>query len=177
MSATNTRIAHNAIVDYNRKILDEIEKRCDGYCSQILVGAIDARLNHPRAHNFTGNLITSIVVCLYRNKQPVRAYFAGHTIDGPIAVKMTFPKTYHWKKDYDGVESHYKPEIATIQDYGERDAREFFKSYRPTGKSLFDIVVAYPVEYADYIQQLRETTGILQAYDYADKIAVTYLAA
>ena len=175
MSATNASIIERAIKDYTKKMYDEIEKRCDNYCWSLLRGAIDARFNAPRAHNFTGNFITSIVVCLYRDKKPVRAYFSADQLDGVVFVKMSAPNRYWWKKDWDGTESVYIPEVVTDMGFGETDARKFFQEYRPNGKNLFDIVVAYPVEYAEYIEQLRQTTGIIQAYDHAEKVGIEYL--
>lgn len=175
MSATNASIIDRAIKDYTKKMYDEVEKRCDVYCRRLLICAIDARLNAPRSHNFTGNLITSIVVCLYREKKPLLAYFASDQLDGAIAVKMSAPNYYWWKTDWDGAESAYKPEIETDMGFGETDARRFFQQYRPMGNNLFDIVVAYPVEYAEYIEQIRQTTGIIRAYDDAERFGVEFL--
>lgn len=153
-------------------MVDAIEKKCDEYCFDIMAAAIDARFNAPRAHNFTGNLITSIVVCLYKKKKPIAAYYAAEQLSSPIAVKMTFPKRYHFKQDYDGAESHFLPLIKTNEDYGENDARQFFQSYRPQGNNLFDIVVAYPVEYADFVEQVNQSTGILRAYERAEWMGI-----
>ena len=59
--------------------------------------------------------------------------------------------------------------------WGEDDARNFFQSYVPQGKNLFDIVVAYPVEYGKWVEAKRASTGILQAYSHAEAVSVTYL--
>ena len=40
---------------------------------------------------------------------------------------------------------------------------------------LFDIVVAYPVEYASWVEKQRSTTGILQTYAYAERVGTTFL--
>ena len=44
-----------------------------------------------------------------------------------------------------------------------------------SGKNLFDIVVAYPVEYGNWVEMKRGTTGILRTYAHAEKVGVTYL--
>ena len=42
-------------------------------------------------------------------------------------------------------------------------------------KSMLDIVVAYPVEYGEWVEIKRSTTGIMQTYAHAEQVGVTYL--
>ena len=51
----------------------------------------------------------------------------------------------------------------------------FFQNYTPKGKNLFDIVIAYPVEYANWIEIKRGTTGIMRAYSWSEQVSVQYL--
>lgn len=133
----------------------------------------------PLAHDFTGNLLNSIVVCLYRERKPILAWYAYESIDNAIAPKMTAPKRYWFESDYQNTESayHYKSpaEVETDMGFGENDAKRFFMGYKPKGKNMFDIIVAYTTEYAEWVEMHRHTTGVLRAYENAGKIAITTL--
>ena len=177
MSVTNSQIVHFAIADYKTAIYNEIEKRCRKFCTDLCQEAIKARQNADGAHNFTGNLLNSIVVCLYKNKQPINAYYAAQYVPKAIQVKMRQRKrkSYRFNPDYDGEKSHYLPTVQTNGGWGEDDARNFFQNYRPQSTNMFDIVVAYPVEYGNWVEMRRGTTGILQTYAKAGVLAVSYL--
>ena len=177
MSGTNAQIVREAIADYRNKIFDEVENRCRKFCSNLCQEAIKARKSAPGAHNFTGNLINSIVVCLYRNREPIDAYYAAQYVPKAIQVKMRFRKrkSYRFNPDYDGEKSHYPTPVQANGGWGVDDARHFFQEYTPKGKNLFDIVVAYPVEYGKWVEAKRASTGILQAYSHAEAVGVTYL--
>lgn len=177
MPGTNATIVHNALADYRKRIFDEVENRCRKFCTDLCQEAIKARQNNEAAHNYTGNLINSIVVCLYRDREPINAYYAAQYVPKAIQVKMRLRKRKHYRfnPDYDGSNSHYLPEVQTNGGWGEDDARNFFQNYVPQGRNLFDIVVAYPVEYGKLVEAKRASTGILQAYSHADSVGVTYL--
>lgn len=177
MSATNATIIRKAFADYRKAIFDEVEIRCRKFCTDLCQEAIKARQEADGAHNFTGNLLNSIVVCLYRNKEPINAYYAAQYVPKAIQVKMRARKrkSYRFNPDYDGDKSHYLPEVQTNGGWGEDDARNFFQHYVPQGNNLFDIVVAYPVEYGEWVEMKRSTTGIMQTYAHAEQVGVTYL--
>ena len=132
MPGTNATIIHNAIADYKTAIFDEVEKRCRKFCTDLCQEAIKARQNNEAAHNYTGNLINSIVVCLYRDKEPINAYYAAQYVPKAIQVKMRLRKRKHYRfnPDYDGEKSHYLPEVQTNGGWGEDDARNFWKMGR-----------------------------------------------
>lgn len=179
MSATNKHIL-DAIDDYRKKIIDEVENRCRSYCEELCWSAIRYRRDNPDAHDFTGNLLTSIVVCLYKNGEALTAYYASEQfLPKAIQVKMSannkYRKKYYFNQDYSGEPSAYRAEVKTNKGWGEEDARQFFQWYRPKGKNLFDIVVAYPVEYANFIEEERSTTGIIDTYTHAQKVGVMFL--
>ena len=183
MSATNATIIRKAFADYRKDIFDEVEIRCRKFCTDLCQEAIKARQNADGAHNFTGNLISSIVVCLYRERMPINAYYAAQYVPKAIQVKMRYRerKRYRFKVDYDGPAdgnrkyNYYLPKVDTNGGWGEDDARKFFQGYIPNGNNLFDIVVAYPVEYGEWIEMKRRTTGILRTYEHAERVGVTYL--
>lgn len=182
MAGTNTTIVREAIAGYRTKIFNEVESRCRKFCTELCQEAIKDRLNAPGAHDFTGNLITSIVVCLYKNGMAVDAWYASMYLKKAIRIKMRHrptKKRYYFVEDYSGEKgSTYTPPDDSPQvtgRFGVDDAKEFFQSYQPKGRNLFDIVVAYPVEYADWVESHRATTGILQTYAYAERVGVTYL--
>ena len=183
MSGTNAEIIRNGIAKYRTAIFDEVELRLRKFCSQLCQEAINARKNAEGAHNFTGNLINSIVVCLYKNREPIDAYYAAQRVPKAIQVKMRYRKRkrYRFKVDYDGPAedgrkyNYYLPTVQTNGGWGVDDARHFFQEYVPKGKNLFDIVVAYPVEYGEWVESHRATTGILWTYDYANRVGVQWL--
>lgn len=183
MSATNTAIVRNAIDTYKKRIREEIKNRCIRFCEHLCQEAIKERARNKRAHDFTGNLINSIVVCLYEDGKPEYAAYAAKYVPEAIKVKMRLRPTksgigymsYRFRSDYEGKKSAYLPTVDTNGGWGVDDAREFFHSYKPVGNNQFDIVVCYPVEYAGWIEKERATTGILQTYAHAEQVGVTYL--
>lgn len=175
MRVTDNRNISKYLDDFKKKLFDDIEKRCRRYCIELCRAAITHRYEAPRAHNFTGNLLNSIVVCLYREQKPVIAYYAADLEGNVKHVKMTAPRRYRFKQDYDGARSVYKAEVVTDEGWGEEDARKFFSSYRPSGNYLFTIVVAYTTEYAAFVENHRQSTGFLKTYAFAERTVEQYL--
>lgn len=171
-----------AIDDYYKQILATVESRCRKFCSDMCIEAVKNRKTEPGAHNFTGNLLNSIVVCLYRDSKPRDAWYSS-MVDGvtkAIRIKMRVrphKKRYYFPTDYDGASGtkYSPPDIPISGRWGVDDAKDFFSSYKPSGDHLFDIVVAYTVEYADWIEQVRNTTGILRTKAFAERTGITYL--
>lgn len=142
--------------------------------------AVSMRLNDFRAHNFTGNLLNSIVVCLYEQGQPIEAFYAADDgrVRSAIMPKMTArqrPYSFYKTGDYEGNRSVYKAEVSTDGGWGINDAKEFFASFRPEGDNLFDVVVAYTTEYSTWVQAKRNSTGYLETLGYAKRTAVSFL--
>lgn len=176
--ARNKATIQKAVENYkNQVIIPTMEAELKKWCSHILDAAILARQRNPRAHNFTGNLLNSIVVCLYRNGDPVIAYFSSDIVPEAIMPKMRkrLRKRVFFKRDYDGEESAYLPTIETNGGWGKDDAQDFFESYKPKGNNLFDVVVAYTVEYANWVQMERGTAGILQTLQYAERTGKQFM--
>lgn len=176
--ARNKATIQKAVENYkNQVIIPTMEAELKKWCSHILDAAIMARQRNPRAHNLTGNLLNSIVVCLYRNGDPVIAYFSSDIVPEAILPKMRkrLRKRVFFKRDYDGKESAYLPTIETNGGWGKDDAQEFFESYTPKGNNLFDVVVAYTVEYANWVQMERGTAGILQTLQYAERTGKQFM--
>lgn len=177
MSATKAQILR-AIDGYKEAIFADVERRCEDYCEELVWSAVKYRMTAPNSHNFTGNLLNSIVVCLYKNRVPKAAWFAADRfVQSATHKKMTYPRKYFFSKnaDYDGQKSFCAPNIDTDQGWGKNDAVAFFRSYKPKGKNLFDIVVAYPTEYAEWVEIHRGTVGVLNAYSDAKMTGTTFL--
>lgn len=182
MSGTNSQIIRAAIAEYKTKIYEEVGNRCRKFCMDLCQEAIKDRRNTPGAHDFTGNLITSIVVCMYKDGVAQDAWYASMYLQKAIRIKMRqrpVRKRYYFKQDYSGeAKTTYTPSEDSPKvsgRFGVDDAKEFFRSYRPPGKHLYDIVVAYPVEYAEWVEMHRSTTGILQTYAHAEQVGVQFL--
>lgn len=176
--AKNKAVINRAVDHYkNQVIIPKMEAELEKWCSHILDAAIMERQMNPNAHNFTGNLLNSIVVCLYRNRKPVMAWYAHDRVPEAIMPKMKkrLRKRVFFKRDYDGEPSAYLPTVDTNGGWGYEDAQEFFESYTPNGNNLFDIVVAYTVEYANWVQIQRATTGILNTWNFVKRTGCTFM--
>lgn len=154
-----------AMKEWKQEIYDRVDNKVRSFAMAIISQAIIERQTAPGKHNFTGNLLNSIVVCVYKDGQPDMAFYPSqYGVTKAIRFKMTNHRHYHFKKDYDGEESDYDPQIATNQGWGEDDARNFFREYNPGNGAKYYIVVAYPTEYASFVEAFRHTTGFTGTY-------------
>lgn len=176
MSGISVQI-RKAIEEFYLNIEKNLEKRCRYICEELIDEAIKNREEKKGKHDYTGNFLNSIVVCLYKKGSPLVAYSAAEKVGKrPIQKKMSaVRKRYIYEKDYEESKSQYKPEQYTDMGYGNVDAMLFFQNYRPKGGFLFDIVVAYPVEYASFIEIKRRTAGYFKTKEEAKNVAITYL--
>ena len=175
---TNKGIIDSGFAKIKEQIYSATEKRLGRWCEQLVSIAIRMRLGDPEAHNFTGNLLNSIVVCLYKDGSPLNVFYAAGRdgVQKAIMPKMTArEKVYYFKRDYDGGESKFKATIPTNQGWGVDDAKEFFATFKPDGKNMFDVVVAYTTEYAEFVQMQRNTTGILETMGFAKHSGTTFM--
>ena len=176
----NATVIDKAFRDFEKTIRDTTRKRLQSWCKQLVSAAVKMRLGDPKAHNFTGNLLNSIVVCLYEDGNPIEAFYAADegNVKSAIMHKMTArkrPYLFVRDGDYEGRPSKYFATVPTDQGWGIDDAKEFFASFLPQGRDMFDIVVAYTVEYANWVQMQRNTTGILETEGYARKTGMTFM--
>lgn len=181
----NRAILKKGFEGFEKQILSATEARLKSWCYDLMVMAYKNRLSNPRGHEFTGNLLNSIMVGLYRRRQPVYVCIVGDhgVVRAPIGGKMRVrasqlgytSKMYRFKKDWEGRSSAYVPTVNTDGGNGVDDARDFFRSYRPDGNNMFDVVVAYPVEYANWVEGERQTTGYLQTFQDAIATGVTFM--
>lgn len=158
----------NAYAGFRKEIDEFVSGQVYVFARDLVTQAIIERQSAPGSHNFTGNLLNSIVVCVYKNGAPEVAYYPSeYGVAKAIRFKMSGPKVYHFKHDYDGDESSYEAMTKTNQGWGEDDARNFFREYNPGNKSRYCIVVAYTTEYASFVDSYRHTTGFTGTYSYA----------
>lgn len=176
----NRAVIDKAFKGFEKQILSQTEERLKSWCYDLMVLAYKNRLSNPRAHDFTGNLINSIMVGLYRKGNPTYVCIVGDrgVVKAPITGKMSIRsngRPQNFKEDWSGDKSSYSPTVSTNRGNGVRDASEFFRSYRPSGRNAFDVVVAYPVEYASWVEQERQTTGYLQTLADAKATGITFM--
>lgn len=180
MSVSNETILRKGITEFRKQQYDALEKKLIKYCGDILTQAIDARLSADNAHNFTGNLINSIVVGLFREGELVMFVMPSDEqgIDRPIMKKMSYPFKYFFSEtkkrtkgghnsvglDWDQTHpsSYYKPELKTNLIWGFTDAKRFIRSYTVPKNVVFQIVVGYTTEYASFVEAKRHTTGYMR---------------
>lgn len=154
-------------------VYDRMEKKLLKFCEQVCAQAVNFRLSAPNAHDFTGNLLGSIVVALYRRGKLVNAVYSADKVEAPIRNKMTSPRTYYFVVDYSGDEhKKYKARVKTDEGYGPNDAESFVVYYEPNPKSVFEVVCAYTTEYAEWVEKQRQTTGFLNTVNFV-KMNVT----
>lgn len=145
-----------------KQVETSVEKKCVELTQRLCMVGLHYRETNPQAHNFTGNLINSIVAALYYNGVEKYAEYASRTAGKPaIRIKMTAPKRYHFRQDWEGAESNIKAEVETNQGWGVQDASKFVKSYHPKMRGWV-ITLAYPVEYARFVEAKRQSTGIAE---------------
>lgn len=177
-SGGNVRAVNKAFKEFAKEIEEASLKWVREYARSIVYKAIEFRLNDQAAHNFTGNLLNSIVAAVYYNKEFKDAFFSGETgIRQPRYYEMTASHNgnghYHFKIDYSGKESNYTADIETLHRKGIDDAYEFVSSYTPD-KDGYLVVVAYTTEYASFVEMERHTTGFLKTKQYASKLGMQY---
>lgn len=175
-------VASAAVKDYRKYITSEVEKGCRRLCEYLCVQAVKERKAAPGAHDFTGNLITSIVVCMYKKGTAQDAWYAAQYEPKAIRIKMRqrpTKKRYYFKTDYSGAQgTSYTPPPGSPDvsgRYGVDDAKNFFNSYKPAGGHDYTIVIAYPVEYAEWVETQRATTGYMQTFAWAKSVGIEYL--
>lgn len=177
--ADNIKIVADAFKDFDKKIQEKTERRLRTWCKDLVTAAVRFRLGDPEAHNFTGNLLNSIVVCLYKNSEPLEAFFAADegNVKSAIMRKMSSrnrPYTFT-RGDYEGRPSKYTATVPTDKGWGIDDARNFFWSFSPNRGNVYDIVVAYTVEYANWVETQRKTTNYLITLSYARQTGATFM--
>lgn len=168
MAGTNRELLKAHIDNHMEKVIwPRIRKNGIEYCNTMCRKAIQSRESAPNSHDFTGNLLNSIVAAMYEDKQFVYASYASDNgIAPPIQVEMTQKKgRYYFKVDYRGAKSSYSPEVKTKGTYGQDDAKKFVQSYKPKTKAKFEIVIAYTTAYATFVDMVRQTTGISLVYE------------
>lgn len=188
MSANNEAILRQGLLEFRKQQYDLLEKKLVKYCGRLLNEAIDARLEASYAgkgHNFTGNLINSIVVGLFREGNLVMFVLPDATEVGrPIMKKMSYPFKYYFSEvhkksrggrrslglDWDQTHpsSFYSPELKTNLLYGNTDAKLFIRGYQADKNAVFQIVVGYTTEYASFVETKRGTTGYLKMVEWVN---------
>lgn len=185
-----------------KKQLDaEMKEKCSTLALQILRRALYYRerlVANDIGHNYTGNLVNSIVCGVWEDGAFQTAYFGSKFVGRePIMQKMTNRKngearTYIYTKaladslkkknkdayyvhegpDFSDAFSKYYAEVRTNPSIkGEANALEFIRSFHPRVRNGYVIALGYPVEYAEFVEKLRASTGLALVEDeYSSKI-------
>jgi len=179
---SNKKVIRDFFKNFERQVVDEKFGKTVGdvvlgelqtFAQDLVYRAIQEREKNPQKHDFTGNLLNSIVSAVYKDKELKKAYFSGESgLKSPRYYEMTASHgRYHFKIDYEGKTSNYTPDVETLRRKGLDDAYEFVSTYTPD-ISGYVIVVAYTTEYADWVENQRATTGFLATKRYAEKCAM-----
>ena len=199
--AANLQVIDGFFKDFENQKIEETGKtvgetiflNLGDMCEMIVREAVTIR-QHPmeEGHNFTGNLINSIVGIVYwRSKNKKEIIYAQQAMPGlKPAIRrelssMTYKKrqrsyNIHFRPgsrfgdvDWEGAQSTIKASslIPTDESYGRSDAIQFANRWRPSTNSNFVICIAYTSEYASFVEMQRGTTGILETQVYANRVA------
>ena len=186
---------------WKKQVDNEVRTKCITLARQVLQRALYYReqlVAYNIGHNFTGNFVNSIVCGVWENGANISmllgSKFVGHA---PIMAKMTTRKdgkgrTYiygqalkenikkkhpdayvvHPGPDFDdSLSSYYATEKTNTKLVGDANALDFIKKFHPSIRKGFVIALGYPVEYAEFIEKLRASTGLALVEDeYSSKI-------
>jgi hypothetical protein len=156
------------------EFLNDLEVKLKAKCDDILKNAVNFRRSSPNAHDITGNLITGILVALFRKGKMKYAIAPEDSLGlaPPIRPQMTSPLIYHFKTDYSGTEAFYRPDVvAKNKEYAMYRAFDWLRhSYKTSKDSLFEIVVVYGADYAEWLEHERGTAGFADTVAYIRSI-------
>ena len=189
MAGVNIKIIDKAFKEFAQHIDKATYDALDKWCVEILRKAVFERLHPMGGHNFTGNLINSICVLLYRKSTgTVTTYYAfdkaglklpiRRELSGLNARRRQRKNRISFHPDWSGENSKLKGSglIATDQSWGQNDAVQFAKSWMPRHANTdFVICVAYTAEYASFVEHERNTTGILQTELFVEQTAIEWI--
>ena len=178
-------VIRNAFKEFKVQMEDEVFDVLDDACKNLLLDAVirnrmwgDSKVMTP--HQYTGNLINSIVIILFRKSTGEQInYFAYDRLRDPIQREMSGmttrktkrKKVYHFHPDWqNSPESWYLPEVATDRSTGPEDAKAFASAWHPQLGTEFEVCVAYTSEYAEWVHMEHRTVGILASKAYSWKM-------
>lgn len=172
------------VEDMLRSIQGAIERsvrqKLDGLAKQILERALYYRsqlVGMDIGHNFTGNFVNSIGVGIYIYGYFQRGYYASQEIGkDPVMGKMTTLKSGGSRKytfsinaghpDFQGEDSSYLAKIKTdMKTVNKGMVEEVLRSIHPHNKNGYSVILAYSVEYAEFIENIRSSTGLALVED------------
>ena len=175
MADNNVSIINKAFKEFANGVMrEEMTKQISLHCLNLLISAIRNRmsLSHRIGHDYTGNLINSIVVVLYQDGEIADIWTAGEAgqVRKPKFRKMSArKKMYVYSNDYSNSSSRYRAEIPTNRGVADEDIQNFLSTNTPSIQKGFCVTVAYTVEYAEWVEMERGTTGYLKTLHNARK--------
>lgn len=196
MAGANIKNVDKAFGDFAKEIDNIMYGKLDNWCVEILRSAVRFRFNEPGGHNFTGNLINSICVLLYRKSTGVvKSYFAYDKAGLKLPIRKELsslnarkkrrqhnihfgPGSRFGSEDWSGGRSTLKVDnlIPTDESWGQNDATTFAMNWLPKDKnSDFVICVAYTSEYASFVEMQRQTTGYLETESFVGYSAIEWV--
>lgn len=185
---SNIKVIKSAFKNFGQQVVEETGKTVDEtifdtldeVCKNLLLDAVVRNRRGKDAHQYTGNLINSIVVILHSKPEGITSYyFAYDDLKAPIRKEMsamtsrgnTRKNAVHFRPDWQGTpHSSYRPTVVTDGSTGPQDARAFAASWKPETGLPFEICVAYTSEYAEWVEKERQTTGYLNSVGYTRKL-------
>lgn len=172
-------IGRQVVQETGKTVNDTIYIELAKYCENLLLDAvIENRRRNPNAHQFTGNLINSIVVILFdKSEGSIDTFFAYDRLKNPIRREMSALTTrgtlrknkIRFSPDWQNAESAYRPQVVTDESYGQDDARAFASSWRPSTGKQYEICVAYTSEYAEWVELHNQSIGYANSVAYVKR--------
>ena len=160
------------------KYLDALQVTLIQDCKNILERAISYRESAPGKHDITGNLLTGIMVGLFRRGKLIGAISPVDEfgLPSPIRTQMSAPYKYFFKHDYEGATSKYKPQAkADSSQYAVDQAYKWIRrNFRTSRKHYFEILVVYGADYAEWVEHERGTAGFANTVAYIKSVDWSY---
>ena len=185
---------------WKKQVDSEVRAKCITLARQVLQRALYYReqlVANDIGHNYTGNFINSIVCGVWENGANISMLLGSKLVGkSPIMSKMTLkkdnsPRRYRFGEefknsmkstdsypkgvngpDWDNATSTFLTSVKTnTSKSGMQDARDFISNFKPSVRKGYVIALGYPVEYAEFMEKLRASTGLALVEDeYSSKI-------
>lgn len=166
------------LASVEEKYLDALQVTLIAQCQNILEKAINFRESAPGKHDYTGNLLTGIMVGLFRKGKLIGAISPEDEfgLPSPVRTQMSHPYKYFFKRDYEGGESKIKPPVvADTSLHGAEQAYKWIRrNYKTSRKHYFEILVVYGADYASWVEHERGTAGFANTVAYIKSVDWSY---
>lgn len=171
----------NVSKDWNSKLFKIVQAKIMPIMRQASLDMIDHAIASYEAGALTGNTLTSYTAGIYENNNLVNIVnvYDVSGLDSP-RYEMLDPSdgTVTIQRYDDGrwVSVSTEEFIPTGGGYGSEVAEEFLRSYSPSNKKGWSVVVTTGTPYSDYLEESRGLNILMETFLDAKSIIGKYLS-